>query len=457
MRSLLGASTLWRSFFVALVAVVALVATMRARADEPAAPTRLLSVDGAIDSVAARYVDREVERANAEGAGLIVIQLDTPGGMESSMREMTQTLLASHVPTVVYVSPAGARAASAGMFVVLAANVAAMAPGTEIGAAHPVRIGSPTDTTMERKVVSDAAALARALAEARHHNPDWAALAVRESASLSADEARRQGVVDLVASDVPDLLRQLDGRSVATASGEHLLRTTSPVDERPMLVTEHALPIVSHPNVAYLLFLLGIFGIIAELYHPGAFLPGTLGLIALVLAFVGFGNLPISWAGVLLVLCAIGLFLGELHTGVGALALGGWVSLVFGSLLLYSPPGPASPARGAVRVSPWLIAFMSGMACLFFLVVLREALRTRRLAVRTGIATLIGHPGVAISELAPSGTVRVDSEVWSAQAIGGAIPPGERVEVVDVAGVTLRVTRAPAAKSSGQPYRGGTS
>jgi membrane-bound serine protease (ClpP class) len=359
------------------------------------------------------------------------------------MREIVQTLLGSRVPVVVHVAPAGARAASAGMFVTLAASVAAMAPGTAIGAAHPVMVGrAKADPAMEDKVVNDAAAFARAIAAIRHRNTDWPERAVRESVSLTSDEALRERVIDLVALDVPDLLRQLDGRSVATASGDRPLHTAGlNVDARPMLVSERIVQIVSDPNVAYLLFLLGLLGIAAELYHPGTFVPGTLGAIALVLALVAFGNLPISWAGIVLILLAIGLFVGELHTGVGILAALAVVALVMGSLLLYSPPEPAAPGP-TVRVSPALVAVMSATVAAFFLLVVRATLRARHLAVRTGIPVLVGQVGVATSELAPAGTVRVDSEVWSAESEGGPIHAGERVTVVGGAGVTLRVTKS---------------
>ncbi|MDF2692586.1 MAG: putative rane-bound ClpP-class protease [Labilithrix sp.] len=398
-------------WLAAALAFVLVLVLPSARADAPLAPeARLLTARGQIDPVTARYLEREIERADVDGADLVVVELDTPGGLDASMREIVQTLLGSRVPVVVHVAPAGARAASAGMFVTLAASVAAMAPGTAIGAAHPVTIGrAKADPAMADKVVNDAAAFARAIAATRHRNADWPERAVRESVSLTSDEALRERVIDLVASDVPDLLRQLDGRSVPTASGDRPLHTAGlHVDARPMLVSERIVQIVSDPNVAYLLFLLGLLGIAAELYHPGTFVPGTLGAIALVLALVAFGNLPISWAGIVLILLAI---------------------------------GPAAPGP-TVRVSPALVIVMSATVAAFFLLVVRATLRARHLAVRTGIPVLVGHVGVATSELAPAGTVRVDSEVWSAEAEGEPIHAGERVIVVGGAGVTLRVTRS---------------
>ncbi|MBX3187086.1 MAG: nodulation protein NfeD [Labilithrix sp.] len=433
----MGAARRWTS--AVLLVLVALL--WSASAEAHAARARLLTIGGAIDPVAVRYVERELQRARVENADVVVIQLDTPGGLETSMRAMTQALLGSRVPVAVFVAPPGARAASAGTFIVLAADVAAMAPGTEIGAAHPVNVGG-RDGVLETKAVNDAAALARALAQAHHRNADWAERAVRDSASLTAEEALRARVIDRIAIDVPDLLDKVDGFTVAT-TGTTLRTAGAVVEARPMLATERLLSVLANPNVAYLLFLLGLLGLSAELYHPGAIVPGLLGGISLVLALVAFGNLPISWAALLLIVGAIALFIAELHTGTGALAAGAIVALVTGSLLLYGPPGAG--------VSAWLIALMTLLSSLLFLVVIRAAMRARRLAVRTGVRALIGQPGVAVTELAPAGTVRVDSEVWTAEAVGDVIHIGERVEVVGAAGVTLRVSKPSEGTTPWQP------
>jgi membrane-bound serine protease (ClpP class) len=436
MRALLNKSRVWHWLAALFAFVLLLVSPSPAVA---AAEVRVVTIHGVVNPVTARYLERELERAAFDAAPLVVLRIDTPGGLESSMRDMTKALLGAKVPVVSYVAPSGARAASAGMFVALAANVAAMAPGTEIGAAHPVKLGTPA-SAMDAKVVNDAAAFVRAIAETRHKNGAWVERAVRESVSLTAEEARNEGVIDLVARDTQDLLAQLDGRTLRTAAGEETLHTTAlRLDERPMLVSERVLHVLSDPNIAYLLFLLGLVGVVAELYHPGALVPGTLGAIALVFALVSFGNLPISWAGVLLILTAVGLFVAELHTGVGALAAGALVALVTGSLLLYSP----SATDRTVAVSPWIVALMTALVASFFLVVVRATFRARRLAVRTGIPALTGRSGVATSELAPAGTVRVDSEVWSAESEGGPIHQGEHVRVTGAAGVTLRVAKSP--------------
>lgn len=404
----------------------------------------LLVIDGVISPLSARYLERNLRVAAAEQAALVVLRLDTPGGLEKSMRQMTQMLLGSPVPVAVYVAPPGARAASAGMFVTIAAHVAAMAPGTNIGAAHPVAIGGEANEVMASKAVQDAAALARAVATERGRNADWAERAVRESLSITAREALEKNVIDLVASDLGDLLRQLDGRKVRTVAGEITLRVAdAPVFERPMSLPERILATLVDPNIAYLLFTLGMIGLIAELYNPGSILPGVSGLLAIILAFVAFGSLPINWAGVFLLMVALGLFIAELQTqGVGILAVGGTVAFVLGSLMLFTPPGPVSPALPAVRVSPWLITGMTVLMVGFFLLVLRAVVQSTRIPVATGIQALVGRSGVALSDLVPRGSVRVAGEVWSAESIAGLIEAGETVRVVGVEGVTLRVTRA---------------
>ena len=434
----------------ALVFVLAVVLAPRAAGADALAGARLLSVSGPIDPIVARYVEREVGAAERDGAALVVVELDTPGGLDASTRAIVQALLPPRAAVARPAAPPGARAASAGMFVTLAAGVAAMAPGTEIGAAHPVSVGGgKLGSTAETKAVHDAAAFARALAELRGRGGAWPERAVRESVSLTGEEARRAGVIDLVAADVPDLLRQLDGRVVPTSAGDDLLRTAGmQVEERPMPTSERVVRAVSDPNVAYVLFLLGLLGVAAELYHPGTLVPGTVGAIALLLSLVAFGNLPIAWAGILLILIAIGLFVGELHSGSGVLAVAAVAALVLGSLMLYAPREPMSPAA-PVRVSPALVVVMASAVTAFFLFVVRATLRARRLAVRTGVPALVGHVGVATSELAPAGTVRVEGEPWSAECGSGVIRSGERVKVVGVAGIVLQVTRLEGATGEG--------
>jgi membrane-bound serine protease (ClpP class) len=417
---------------------------------------RVLTIDGVISPVSTRYLLRELQAAQRANAPLVVLELNTPGGLESSMREMTQALLASRVPVAVYVTPGGARAASAGMFITLAGNVAAMAPGTNIGAAHPVSVGGGDgsggqDEVRSRKVLNDAAALARSLASERGRNAAWAESAVRESASITAEEARAMNVIDLIAANRAQLLERLDGLEVTTAGGTAIIRTAGvPVEERPMTTLERILEVVIDPNVAYLLFMLGLAGLAAEVFSPGLLVPGILGGLCLILAFVAFGSLPINWGGVLLLVIAVGLLATELMTsGFGFLGGAGIVALLLGSLLLFSPLSPPSPAAPNVKVSPWLVAVVGAGMAAWFLFVLRALARSRRAAVRMGPETLVGKEAVTLTELAPRGRVLVDSEEWTAEA-DERVRPGRLVRITGVEGVTLRV-RPPAAGPAAGP------
>jgi membrane-bound serine protease (ClpP class) len=415
----------------------------------PPPQIRLLEVDGVINPLSARYLERELEDAAAAGATAVVLRLDTPGGLEPSMRVMVEAILGARLPVVAHVAPPGARAASAGMFLVLAAHVAAMAAGTNIGAAHPVSLGrQQPDTTLAEKMVSDAAALARAIAERRGRNAEWAELAVRRSVSITAQEALETKVIDLVADDLDALLPRLDGRRVQTAAGAVGLHTAGArVVERPMNLPERILHAIADPNIAYLLLSIGFIGIIAELYNPGIIFPGVTGAISLLLAFVALGSLPVNWAGVVLLVLGLGLFVADLATeGIGILAVGGLVAFVLGSLMLYSPFTPPSPAMPDVRVSPWLIIGVAAAMSALLLFVGRALVRARHEPVAIGAPALLGRAGTAESRLAPRGTVRIDSEVWSAAVEEGADPiaPGESVEVVGLEGVVLRVRRRPA-------------
>ena len=407
--------------------------------DGASAPeVRLLAIDGVINPITARYLSREL--AEATDAALIVVRLDTPGGLATSMREMTQAMLASPVPIVVHVAPAGARAASAGMFLTIAAHVAAMAPGTNIGAAHPVAIGRSADDAGADKAISDAAALGRSIAQVRGRNAEWVERAVRESVAITAQEAVSEGVIDLVASDLETLLQQLDGRQVTTAAGEITLRTAGArITHGSMSLADRILHAITDPNVAFLLFTFGLIGLAVEVYNPGLLVPGIMGAISLILAFVAFGNLPLDWAGLILITLGVALFIAELYAqGIGVLGVGGVAAFVIGSLMLYRP----SPAMPEVRVSAWLICLVAAMIAGFFLVVLRAVLRSRHAVVTTGIQGLVGSTATATSELAPDGTVELGREVWRARAVGEPIHRGEAVLVIDVEGITLQVDRA---------------
>ncbi|HVF10444.1 MAG TPA: nodulation protein NfeD [Abditibacteriaceae bacterium] len=406
----------------------------------------VLTIDGAINPLTARYLERGLREAKNSRAAAVVVRLDTPGGLETSMRKMTSAMLASPVPVVVHVAPAGAHAASAGMFLTIAAHVAAMAPGTNIGAAHPVSVGGEKpDRVMSDKVTNDAAALARSLANTRGRNAKWAESAVRQSVSITAEEALQQNVIDLVESDLPRVLQRIDGRKIKTTRGQMVLQTAqAPRREQPLSWPERILMALADPNIAYILFTLGSIGLVAELYNPGSIFPGVTGAICLVLAFAAFGSLPINWAGVLLLLIAMALFAAEVASpGIGFFAASGTAAFVLGSLMLFTPFNTPSPVYPIVRVSPWLIGGSTVSIAGFFLVGARAVLKTRKNPVTTGIEALIGQNGVVLSPLSElqTGHVRVDSEVWSALSDGEAIGAGDRVQIVKVEGVTLRVRR----------------
>jgi membrane-bound serine protease (ClpP class) len=440
-----------RGLFRVVALTLTLICTHAARAGYLAGggphPERIIyvaTIKGVINPLSASYLSRVVSAAEQNHAEAIIVNLDTPGGLSSSMQAMTQTILNSEVPVIVYVSPLGARAASAGMYITLAAHIAAMAPATHIGAATPVSIGGGDEgSTMRHKLTEDAVATARSLAGERHRNADWPEQAVRKSVSISAQRALELKVIDLIAVDQRQLLREVNGRTVSTVNGPVTLHTigAEPVPV-PMGFVERLLHVITDPNIAYLLFLVGLIGIAAEFYHPGAFLPGVVGVICLALAFVAFDALPVSWVGVGLILVAIGLMVAEFHThGFGALGIGAVVAFVFGSMLLYVPLAPVSPAMPAVRQSTWLIAAGTALFAAFFLFVIRKILQARRRPVVTGIEALVGKQGKALTDLTPKGTVAIDLEQWSAETDGETVSKGSEIEIVAVSGVVLKVKK----------------
>jgi len=403
----------------------------------------VLTVKGIIDPLVAQYMGRGIEVAHRDGAQCLVIQLDTPGGSGGPMRDMVQDMLNSPVPVVVYVAPAGARAGSAGVFITLAAHIAAMAPGTHIGAAHPVAITGVGTGTMDKKMTSDAAACAKAIAERRGRNAIWAEKAVRESTSLTAQEAVEAQVADLLASDLTGLLEEIDGWAVTTPTGTQILRTRgAEIRQMPMSLPQRVLHTIVNPNIAYLLFTIGIWALIAEFYHPGAILPGVTGVICLILAFVAFGSLPVNWGGIALIVLAVVLFLLDIKVAGYALSIGGAIAFALGSLMIFSPLASPSPTMPPLAVSRTLVAVMTGSITAFFLFALSAGIRAQRARVTTGVEAMVGATGVATSDLDPRGTVRVKSELWTAMAVGTEIiKEGERVRVVAVEGLKLKVTR----------------
>jgi membrane-bound serine protease (ClpP class) len=409
-----------------------------------------LSITGAIDPINAQYVQRGLDQAAHDGAQAVLIQMDTPGGLDGAMRQITAAMLTSPVPVIVYVAPAGARAGSAGVFILMAADVAAMAPGTNVGAAHPVDSQGGNLSTDERtKVTNDAAAYMRMLATTRHHNATWAEQAVRQSVALTADEAKQQGVIDLISPDQATLLQQLADWPVPRPTGTVRLRLAgATVQPIPMTVPENLLHLIDDPNIAYLLLTIGFWALLAELFHPGSLLPGVVGILCLALALTALQSLPMNATGLALVLGALGLFVIDLKASThGALTAAGLAVFIVGSLLLFSPGAglgtPLLPSAYAVGVSPLLIGVIGVGLAAFFVVVVRATLLARHRPAMALSPVAVGAQGVAETDLVPGGLVRIHGEEWKAEAEGGIVPRGAPVLVVARTGLRLRVRRAP--------------
>lgn len=395
-------------------------------------------IEGVISPVTLRLIETAIERATAERAQALVILLDTPGGLERSMRAIAQRMLNAEIPVIVYVAPTGARAASAGVFITMAANVAAMAPATNIGAAHPVALGGGADKESMRKIENDAAAFIRTVARERGRNADWAEKAVRQSVSVTEREALKLKVIDLVADSLPDLLEKIDGRKVKTAKGEVTLATRdAPVKAIEIGMRDRFLNVITDPNVAYVLMTLGMLGLFFELSNPGVILPGVIGGISLILAFFAMQSLPVNYAGLLLILFAVVLFVAEIKiVSHGVLSIGGIISMILGSLMLFDAP------EVGFRVSWWVIAPGVAATAGVFLFVIGAGVRALAGRPMLGAAGLLGEVGVARGALAPEGLVSVHGEIWRAITDGAAVDDGAAVRVVDVQGLTLKVVKA---------------
>lgn len=427
-----------------------------APAAEAGAGSRVVVVPirSAIHPVAAEILDDAIEEAEATGASAVVVQLDTPGGLMTSMRVMTQSILGSRVPVVVYVAPAGAQAASAGFFLLMAADVAAMAPGTNAGAAAAVGPqGEDIEGTMGEKVEQDARAQIRSLAKRNERNVALAEEAVTEARSFDAGEALEEGLIDLVAPSVETLLVEIDGMSVRGAGEERVaLRTAGAViDRREPTGFQRFRGLLAEPNIAYLLLSFGSLGILMEIYNPGAIFPGVIGAIFLILGFYALSILPINAAGLALLGLAALFFIVEIHvTSFGLLTLAGVVSLVLGSLMLFDTPDPA------LRVSLEVIVAAAVSAVVVVVFLMFQVVRAHRNRVRTGTEGMVGERGRAWSSLDPEGKVFVHGELWDAVA-DAPVSKGAAVEVVAVDGMLLRVrpfeARAPA--SAGGPAPAG--
>ncbi len=414
----------------------------------------VLTLDGAIDQISARYLVRGLQRAQKDHAELAVIQMNTPGGLGLSMDAVVSSILASTVPVAVYVTPQGARAASAGVYLAMAAHVAAMAPGTHIGAAHPVdSSGSDIQGAMGEKVLNDSVASLKSLALLRGRSADWADEAVRRSVSLTETEALARHVVDLEAPTLADLLASLDGRVVKTADASLTLHTAAvEIRPLPMTIVDRFLGFVINPDLAYILLVLGILGVIFELTSPGAIAPGVVGALSLVIAFISFGSLPTNAGGIMFIILAVVLFIVDLKAPThGFLTGGGVVSFILGSLLLFPPwrgaagsagTAAARPFAVTVSISPVTIVVMTLVIVAFFVFVLAKGIGAQARRVSFGAEVIPGTAATAVTDLGPEGLVRLGGEQWSAVAEGGAIKAGDRVEVVSRDGLRLLVRRA---------------
>jgi membrane-bound serine protease (ClpP class) len=424
---------------VASLGLLVLAAATPAQTAAP--PVATVQIDGVISPVTLRIVEMALTRAQADKAQALVIQLDTPGGLERSMRAICQRLLNAEIPVIVWVGPTGARAASAGVFVTLAAHVAAMAPATNIGAAHPVAVGGGVDKESMRKIENDAAAFARTIALERGRDADWAEKAVRQSVSITEREALKLRVIDLVAESIPDLLLKVDGRTVKTPKGPVTLATKAAV-ARPIEIglRDRFLNVITDPNVAYVLMMLGTLGLIFELSNPGAVLPGVVGGISLILAFFAFQSLPINFAGMLLILFAIVLFIAEVKVvSHGVLAIGGVVAMALGSLMLYDEP------EAGFRVSWSVIIPTVAVTAGIFVFALTAGVRALGRRPQLGAEALVGATGTAYGALTGEGQVKLQGEIWRA-VTDRPLPDGTPVRVVSVDGLTVRVVGIDAAE-----------
>ncbi len=396
-----------------------------------------MKVDGTINPASAAFIKSGITKAADANAACLIIHLNTPGGLLKSTRVIVSDILESPVPVVVYVSPSGAHAGSAGVFITMAAHIAAMAPSTNIGAAHPVSTQGMMDSTMNDKTTNDAAAFIRAIAEKRKRNLEWAEEAVRNSVSITETEAFAKKVVDLVAHNEKELIEQINGRVVEMTAGNARLQTLNAKVERiEMSFLEKILDLISDPNIAYIFMMLGMYGILFELYSPGAIAPGVIGVICLILAFYSLHTLPLNYAGLALIIFSIILFILEIKiTSGGLLGIGGVVSLVLGSIMLLK----TDSALEFIRISWSVILSTAILSALFFLFLVRSVVKGQRLKPATGMEGIIGETGIALAQIAPNGSVQVHGEIWNAESVSGNIEAGQKIRVTGIKNLLLYV------------------
>lgn len=396
-----------------------------------------IRIQGTINPPAATFITESVTKAEKDGSEALLVLMDTPGGLDTSMREIVKTIMESNIPVIVYVYPSGARAASAGSVILLASHVAAMAPGTNAGAAHPVSVGQEkADKVMMEKVTKDAEAYVRSIAKQRGRNEEWAAKSVKESASITATDAVQNQVADVVAGNIDELLTKIDGKAVETKKGGVVLKTKGKkIAEVPMPFKYRFLSYISDPNVAYILMMIGLYGILFEIYSPGTIFPGVVGGICLILALYSFQTLPISYAGLFLILLGIIFFILELKiVSHGALGIAGIISLVIGSIMLIDLPS------NILSISYTTIIIVAVLTGIFFFGVLSYAIKAQLSRVTTGREGLLGEEGMAQTDVSDGGKVFVHGEIWNGRS-DEPISQGERVIVTSVEGLVLKVKK----------------
>ncbi len=399
----------------------------------------VINIDGAIQPASADYIHSGIEKAAEENAGCLVIMLNTPGGLLKSTRVIVTDILESKVPVIIYVSPSGSQAASAGVFVTIAGHIAAMAPGTNIGAAHPVTLQGTMDSVMMEKATNDAAAFIRTIGEKRNRNIQWCEDAVRKSVSVTETEALKLRVIDLIAADTEELLSKIDGREIETSAGKVFLKTKdAEIINLDMTFAQILLNLLSDPNLVYILFMLGIYGLFFELYNPGAIFPGVIGGICLILALYSMHTLPINYAGLALIIFSVILFVLEIKVvSHGILSVGGVISLILGSVMLFDVD-----AFGEIfRISWEIITTVVVLTILFFTFAITLGIRAQKRKPATGAEGIIGEIGIAISDIDPFGEVRVHGEIWESESISGKIEQGRNVKVESISNLKLKVSK----------------